>query len=500
MLALGTNDTGFYVSDPNSFRSRFRELLRRLCLGESGPTPTLVLSPLGKASGKAVGEMAEIMRRETESQPPEARVAFVDASAIPDRHYQKDKTHLTPEGQQGLARLLLRPLAELLPAASRRGDPGILNPGELCYATSLWQALTHAPAAREVLSSEGEAHGALGTMRLEFAKMRSEAEKRKQHVALSARFTQLVQFGRGQQDAQELLARILHALDSESLRGGHGFASNLDMGGEQFADLFRGEVEQVYKCRGCPKLSKTTQPVGVLTAPPLPANGGKPPQVEASLYLAYPRAEVVRAVCTGAHSKGKECDHELAREWSKFPPILCVHVLRFDEEGRKTDPALYDLSGSPELALSSQRYELRSAVEHIGDSSNSGHYVAFARVLDGGEPAWWKFDDRDVRPSTEREATRRPYLLFYERVPDGVRRAPTVAPLRTEAVGEETANAPAAAAADADSLFGSAPPPSCSGRGVSAATPCSERGDLAGGSEETSDMAAGCSADPHDRN
>jgi len=68
---------------------------------------------------------------------------------------------------------------------------------------------------------------------------------------------------------------------------------------------------------------------------------------------------------------------------------------------------------------SSDYYDLYAVCLHLGsDSTNNGHYIAYARCADG---AWYCFDDERVRSvNMEYELTTHlvresAYLMFYER-------------------------------------------------------------------------------------
>ncbi|CAF0790082.1 unnamed protein product [Adineta ricciae] len=88
-------------------------------------------------------------------------------------------------------------------------------------------------------------------------------------------------------------------------------------------------------------------------------------------------------------------------KFQKFPPVLCLHLLRFEydynlSQHRKINDSYsfdYHLDLSEFLEnpdCSSSSYKLLSILVHSGDNS-SGHYVSFINpALDG---QWFKFDD-----------------------------------------------------------------------------------------------------------
>lgn len=88
-------------------------------------------------------------------------------------------------------------------------------------------------------------------------------------------------------------------------------------------------------------------------------------------------------------------------KFKKFPPVLCLHLLRFEydyqlAQHRKIDDSysfddrldLSEFLEKPDCSPCS--YKLLSILVHSGDNS-SGHYVSFINPeLDG---QWFKFDD-----------------------------------------------------------------------------------------------------------
>ena len=66
--------------------------------------------------------------------------------------------------------------------------------------------------------------------------------------------------------------------------------------------------------------------------------------------------------------------------------------------------------------LSPKKYELIGVVQHYGESSMSGHYVAYCKSKFDNN--WYKFNDSIVTKvnSNEMYTCGIPYLLFYHKM------------------------------------------------------------------------------------
>ena len=60
-----------------------------------------------------------------------------------------------------------------------------------------------------------------------------------------------------------------------------------------------------------------------------------------------------------------------------------------------------------------QKYKLIEVIEHLGQSGESGHFIACCKHFDG---EWYIFSDSSVyHVGREYQKTGIPYLIFYER-------------------------------------------------------------------------------------
>ena len=92
--------------------------------------------------------------------------------------------------------------------------------------------------------------------------------------------------------------------------------------------------------------------------------------------------------------------------------MLIAQALRFDADGEKLIAYGADMVATEVHDFQGANYELCSVVEHVGASSNSGHYYGFGKDMD--RKIWYKMDDSRVTVSSFSEAWRSPYISFYQ--------------------------------------------------------------------------------------
>lgn len=89
--------------------------------------------------------------------------------------------------------------------------------------------------------------------------------------------------------------------------------------------------------------------------------------------------------------------------------IKLDHHVRFEDRLRREELFVINENDgkSPD-----GHYRLVSMIEHIGQSSDSGHYIAICASNDG---SYFRFDDSTVTPiSVENMLKSKPYVLFYQ--------------------------------------------------------------------------------------
>ncbi|CAO2200254.1 unnamed protein product [Urochloa humidicola] len=137
---------------------------------------------------------------------------------------------------------------------------------------------------------------------------------------------------------------------------------------------------------------------------------------------------------TTAHSKGTHADKVLVL--SKLPPVLTLHVLRFEGNGNAKRPGHVKFEENLDVGKyleprskdkDNARYRLVGVIQHIGNSLKEGHYVAYVRGSrtgseqqeSSGPSKWFCADESTVgEVSLASILKREAYLLFYERVED----------------------------------------------------------------------------------
>ena len=133
-------------------------------------------------------------------------------------------------------------------------------------------------------------------------------------------------------------------------------------------------------------------------------------------------------------SSCNDCNNKGSTEtiaMTESPEVLCVHLVRFDEIGRK-DGRNVSIPMSFVLGDDADCYNLIAMANHHGETMDAGHYTAVA-IRDN---VWYTFNDENVArvprdiPSEFWSADA--YLLFYKkcqnqsprRTPRSLRRQP----------------------------------------------------------------------------
>ena len=127
----------------------------------------------------------------------------------------------------------------------------------------------------------------------------------------------------------------------------------------------------------------------------------------------------------GYRPSGKEytCDARKSEKFHALPPILILHLMRFQFSGL-SEKISKKISFQTELVMKSSwlspgskdknaRYTLVSTVSHHGQSISSGHYTTNVQQKDG---SWLHFDDEHIYGLRDGQILHDiPYLLIYQR-------------------------------------------------------------------------------------
>jgi ubiquitin C-terminal hydrolase len=109
---------------------------------------------------------------------------------------------------------------------------------------------------------------------------------------------------------------------------------------------------------------------------------------------------------------------------SDWPRFLVIHLMRYKNNLTKiTTHVIFPekLTIDPRMLSVDSRevqYTLKGMITHLGTKIKDGHYIAYVQ----NEQGWWKCDDKAIVPilSFTDFQDKLAYLLFYERVDDGL--------------------------------------------------------------------------------
>ena len=118
------------------------------------------------------------------------------------------------------------------------------------------------------------------------------------------------------------------------------------------------------------------------------------------------------------------CDSQMCTNLTTGPEVLIILLNR--GKGKEFDvklnfPEKLDLSNYIELKGTGTQYELFGVITHIGESSMSGHFIAYCRDL-WNNNTWYKYNDAIVTQVSDFQSEvvnfAMPYLLFYKKIDD----------------------------------------------------------------------------------
>jgi len=121
-----------------------------------------------------------------------------------------------------------------------------------------------------------------------------------------------------------------------------------------------------------------------------------------------PRDYFADRPCTSCFAPQTLCTSEMTR----CPTILFALLMRFDLQGKncKTVHLTETIT-----TKNNTKYELVAVVNHIGNSSESGHYTA--TISRGASHMWFTCDDNNVSITHYPEFSKEAYVLMYKMLP-----------------------------------------------------------------------------------
>lgn len=345
--------------------------------------------------------------------------------------------------------------------AALAGKVGLWNSGNSCFVNAGLQCLSHVePLRKYFLHGEHKSasdrtstpeHG--GEVAEAFAELQHQLWRggRPKHdpQAFCAKLTPLAPHlfeSREQQDVQEFLAFCLDALhadlnraaaaggarEEEALADGPGVEEEyaaalawkryLERGKSFLVDLLQGQVRSSVTCCRCGHRSRRFEPFLYLSVPVSEGTNSIAEAIEE-----YSQAELLSAgdqwfcpVC------GEKVDAQKKMDLWKLPPVLVLHLKRFEFDRRTCSFRKIDrlVSAPPQLDLSphcgsTQRdgalYATVCIANHLGPFGH-GHYTATCRV-GGPDGRWYHFNDERVQPLPAGKAAvgSDAYVIFLER-------------------------------------------------------------------------------------
>ncbi|EWC45003.1 hypothetical protein DRE_06283 [Drechslerella stenobrocha 248] len=283
----------------------------------------------------------------------------------------------------------------------KTGCVGLKNQGATCYLNSLIQSLFFTKSFRKAVyqiptENEKTDNSALTLQRLFYLLETSNDALGTNELTKSFGWETKHIFE--QQDVQELCRILMEKLE-EKMKDTE--ADNA------LAKMFVGKTKTYISCINVPYESSRIEEYWDIQ---LTVRGKKNLDESFRDYIAYETLEGENKYFAEGHGLQ---DAKKGVIFESFPPILHVHLKRFDYDFMRDAITkvndLYEFpeefDASPYLAEDADKsepyeYVLHGVLVHSGDF-NAGHYYAFIKPDAGGK--WFKFDDDRVTPATIKE-------------------------------------------------------------------------------------------------
>ena len=312
---------------------------------------------------------------------------------------------------------------------------GLINPSVYCYMNTAFQCLLSIPELSYHFSSSNYSspkknHPICDSFKDLIISYSSSKSKNSIYLPKSIYQTcsSLLSLNY-QQDSQEFLRRFLGGIQDELNNSKkYVFPENISMNSawniyrsnnNSFIDsIFSGLIRSQIKCFKCKNISNTFDPFLDLS---LSVNNNKNKEKLNECLNEYFKEEFIKdkdAFCDKCKNKNVKMSKKL--EIVIFPPILTIHIKRFEGNGEKINTKI---SFKLELNLdkfvnennnnNNLKYELFATVVHQGSSIRGGHYFAVVKRKD----EWFICDDDSVSKCNEKNALNSDcYLLFYRQI------------------------------------------------------------------------------------
>ncbi|KAL3289741.1 hypothetical protein HHI36_023138 [Cryptolaemus montrouzieri] len=371
------------------------------------------------------GEMEAIIRENKMMSGTFRRRLFESTSWDPtdeERTYLNNKTKkicITPESTIGLR--------------------GLINLGKTCFMNCIVQVLMHTPLLRDYFLTEcHKCKSKPGTCSVcEISELFQEFY-RGSTVPLA--LNQLLHLiwthakhlaDYKEQDAHEFFIAtldVLHCHCYESMPPPKSSKINNNEICPCIIDqIFTGELQRDIVCQKCNRVSTTVDPISnfSLGVSPITYGGEQPSLIDCLEH--FTRVEYLgdndKIMCSKCQSLQKST---IQLTIKTLPIVASFHLKRFQysEKMEKIStsisfPEMLDMapfigkSKNESPFPSDNRYTLFAVINHLGNSINNGHYIAYVRQQ---QDFWYKCDDHVItRANLQEVLNSEGYLLFYHK-------------------------------------------------------------------------------------
>ncbi|PLW54392.1 hypothetical protein PCANC_04794 [Puccinia coronata f. sp. avenae] len=310
--------------------------------------------------------------------------------------------------------------------------PGFHNTGNTCFLNATLQALVHTPALAIGLMDRNE-HSPescglardkkfcalcrmyrLVNMCFDKATYPAHAIEPSPINRALSKFAPTMRGGR-QEDAHEFLRLLVEAMQNGALQGRAERAKQKQKESTFVHRMFGGKLRSRVVCEHCNTPSDTFDNFLDLSLDISQANS------VTSALKAYHKFDRLRGANQYKCDTCK-CLRDAKKSMSVFsaPPILTLHLKRFNFRGRKINKRVnFEDSLDLKPAMSNESditgYKLYAVVCHRGQSNKSGHYYAHVKASNG---KWYVADDSTIESIPDSRAVlanEHAYILFYAR-------------------------------------------------------------------------------------
>ncbi|KAH9811647.1 hypothetical protein DFH28DRAFT_1084903 [Melampsora americana] len=327
---------------------------------------------------------------------------------------------------------VIKPIATTWPKLQRMG-PGFRNAGNTCFLNATLQALVYTPAlAVGLLDRQEHSRDSCRLSQIKkfctlcsmhnLVTMCLESNKTERSIRPTPILSSLTKIapsmrGNRQEDAHEFLRLLIEAMQNGALGGKEAQAKQKDKEATFIHRMFAGKFRSRVTCQHCKGTSDTFDTFLDLSLDIGEAN---------NVHDALRKLRKLDHLKGANQYKCEKCKQlrNAEKELSvhEAPPILTLHIKRFNRNGKKINKRIQfsdslDLKAAMDQDAPRTRYDLYAVVCHQGPSNTSGHYYSYIKTSDG---QWHRADDSSIDRIDRGHVFRNneAYIFFYSRDPD----------------------------------------------------------------------------------